>query len=202
MLYKKVDYKNINCKKCNKEFKPKNKTQLFCSEECCKVHHFIEKTIHDNIICKECGKEFKQKHTKQIFCSKKCSNDNRISIKKHITKNINKKDLKKDLPTSTIGSIHEIIICADLMANGYYVFRSMSPNSPCDIIAMRNGVTYKIEVTTGYRLGNGKLSCPEKGKKYDYNIIAVVSHDGSFVYIKKDVNIFPPDIDCICIDNL
>lgn len=195
MLYKKVDYNNVNCKQCNNEFKPKKKTQLFCSEECCKTHHLAVKTNHDNAICKECGNKFKQKQIKQIFCSKKCSNGNRISIK--CGKQISYNNYKKDLPPSTIGSIHEIIICADLMTNGYYVFRSMSPNSPCDIIAMRNGITYKIEVTTGYMLGNGKFSFVEKGKNYDYDIIAIVSHDGSFVYIKKDVNISPPDIECI-----
>jgi hypothetical protein len=80
------------CKHCEKEFKAKKKTNIYCSNKCRqeydKAHH-ISKNLK---CCKQCNKEFKAKNH-AIFCSNKCrstydkehkkTNKNKIRICKH-----------------------------------------------------------------------------------------------------------------------
>src|SRR5580704_10998450 len=49
--------------------------------------------------------------------------------------------------TQLIGAASELIASAALMRMGYYVFRSMTPTCPCDLVVMtRHGDLSKVEV--------------------------------------------------------
>lgn len=75
-----------------------------------------------------------------------------------------------------VGAIGELLVAADLTAKGCAVFRAVSPHSPCDLIAMRDGKCYRIEVRTGFFLINGSLSYSQKGLERT-DVCAVVIHD-------------------------
>lgn len=68
------------------------------------------------------------------------------------------------------------------MTKGYYVFRSLTPNSPYDIIAVKDGEQPRlIEVRTGFYSTSGKLSYPAKlhGSATEF---AVVTHTDNKVH--------------------
>ena len=43
--------------------------------------------------------------------------------------------IRKQVSPATRGAIAELRVATDLLARGYHVFRSVSPASPCDLIA-------------------------------------------------------------------
>lgn len=77
------------------------------------------------------------------------------------------------LASATVGAISEMTVCADLLARGYEVFRSVSPACGCDLVAYRDGVCVRVEVRTGKRYSNGNL-CYPKGARGHYDVMAVV----------------------------
>ena len=70
--------KIINCKTCNKEFKPVSYINIFCSRSCKGKDYNIRRrkilsyNIYKNKNCKVCNKEFKPVSYNNIFCSKSC----------------------------------------------------------------------------------------------------------------------------------
>jgi hypothetical protein len=48
----------------------------------------------------------------------------------------------------TLGATSELLVSVDLMQKGYSVFRSLSPNSPFDLVAHKGDELLKIEVKT------------------------------------------------------
>ena len=121
------------------------------------------------ISCLYCGGKFMAKAVNQRYCSLQCArnfkrekyfNDHPRKPAKHwsIKKREEYKKITNGLPPATSGAISELIACADLLHKGYYVFRTISANSPYDIIATKNGTILKIEVRTGTVLKNGKIS--------------------------------------------
>jgi len=74
----------------------------------------------------------------------------------------------------------ELLACADLIRKGYEVFRSVSQAATCDILALKDGKTYRVEVKTAYRLKNGKIAhCrPILGR---FDVLALVV-DGTCFY--------------------
>jgi hypothetical protein len=92
---------------------------------------------------------------------------------------------KGELSASTKGAISELVVSTVLLKMGYHVFRALSPACPCDVIAMRDGVLLKIEITTGneYKSGRG-YSFPKK-RKYDFDYIAVV-YDNNVYFYNRD----------------
>lgn len=79
-----------------------------------------------------------------------------------------------DLNTCNVGALHEILVCADLLKQGYDVFRSVSSSSSCDIIAMKNKVIHRVEVTTG-RYDNYGVVIHAKKDFNKFDILAVVT---------------------------
>ena len=57
----------------------------------------------------------------------------------------------------TTGAISELKVCVDLMAKGYHIFRSESPCCPCDLVALKNGITLTVEVRTIARNPSGTI---------------------------------------------
>ena len=54
------------------------------------------------------------------------------------------------LSTATKGAIAELCVATDLMKKGYAVFRALSPNCFCDLVVYKDGISFYIEVRTGY----------------------------------------------------
>lgn len=64
------------------------------------------------------------------------------------------------------------MVCVDLLRKGWHVFRAVSPQSPCDLIAIKGICTIQIEVrTAGTRSKKGKIYAPKHGK---HDVLAVV----------------------------
>jgi hypothetical protein len=78
------------------------------------------------------------------------------------------------LPSGTIGAIHEYAVAIDLLKKGYTVFRSITPNGPCDLACLKGTKFSKIEVTTGHITSGGKIYFPSKPAPYTYDHLAIV----------------------------
>lgn len=129
--------------------------------------------------CMHCGQTMAAPAKHQRFCSKECRTKAR---QQQYGKEL---DFKQGLrPASTTGAISELTAAADLLRRGYHVFRSVAPNSPCDLVILKDDRLQKVEVTTGSRTGFGKLCYPGKtGSNYSFDVLAVVEHDGKVTYL-------------------
>lgn len=89
--------------------------------------------------------------------------------------------LKLDVSIGTLGAISELRVAADLMTRpGVSVFRALSPNSPCDLVLMKDAnYLVRVEVTTGRYGENGKIYCTDKrpGYRAKYSLLAIVLPD-------------------------
>ena len=60
----------------------------------------------------------------------------------------------------------------DLLAKGYEVFISLSPDGSCDLIALKNGKCLRIEVRTSHYASDGQVylhvSPRDKGRQDHY----------------------------------
>jgi hypothetical protein len=85
------------------------------------------------------------------------------------------------LPTSVIGAALEMLVAADLMKRGAYVYRALSHTCPADMIAWMGERLIRVEVRAGRRDAAGRLSySPPDASRYD--VLAVVDPDGLIVY--------------------
>ncbi|MGH7745478.1 MAG: hypothetical protein ACREQ5_11910 [Candidatus Dormibacteria bacterium] len=121
---------------------------------------------YDTKICIVCSKPFAPKTSWQKVCLKACRNalaKTPASAYPHLC-------------TNAIGAIGELRVSVDLLAKGYEVFRAVSPSSSCDLIAIKNGRSLRLEVRTGrvYRT-TGKMSYTiqpkDAGKSDHYAIV-------------------------------
>lgn len=84
-----------------------------------------------------------------------------------------------------MGAKSELIVSVDLLDNGYYVFRSVSPSSPFDLVCFKNGIHFKIEVKTGTSGVNSVNYTTNKNIKYA-DIIAVYNKDSKeIIYLSS-----------------
>ena len=84
------------------------------------------------------------------------------------------------LSTSTLGAVSELLASTDLLAQGFEVFRALSPHCGCDLIACRDGLALRIEVRTGQRR-NGTISFARSSAD-DCDHYCVVLLDGTLFY--------------------
>ena len=121
--------------------------------------------------CLICKREFvTDPYRGKKYCSQVC----RLIKFKRLTPSDSK------VNTGTVGAISELKVSADLMSKGYCIFRALSPMSSCDLLALKNKKTYRVEVTTGYYSNGGTLYF-DRHKKDNFDIIAVV-HSTGIVY--------------------
>jgi hypothetical protein len=99
--------------------------------------------------CRHCKKWFGTTRKQQNYCSTACRKTSYASSNPFHA---------SDLSSSTRGAIAELVVAIDLMANGYEVFRALSPSSGCDLLAIRGDALRKLEVRTGSRTTRGVLS--------------------------------------------
>ena len=127
-------------------------------------------------ICPVCKKTFPPKYSHHRFCSNECKNK---YWNKYLKSGLN-------LPNQTVGAISELLASVDLMKKGYEVYRALSPSSSCDIFALKNKISKKFEVRTGYYLPNKKIRYPKENIRAE-NISVVTLSDGKIHYF--------PDLD-------
>jgi len=92
---------------------------------------------------------------------------------------------RPDLPTGTTGAIAELVVAADLLKNGWSVFRSVSPHAFCDLVACKESVTRKIEVRTGSALFDGSASYSKKIAEHATEFAIYIPETGAILYIGK-----------------
>jgi hypothetical protein len=134
------------------------------------------------VVCRVCGislnSEFHPNKQHREYCSVKCRRVNELRKYKAV------RGESLELPSATIGAMHELIIAADLMKMGYHVYRSLSPSCPADLAVLKDGKLLLVEVTTGYYSATNKLSYPPH-KNNVHDIIAVVIRDKPNVYLNR-----------------
>lgn len=81
--------------------------------------------------------------------------------------------MKHSLCSGKVGAIAELLVCADLMKQGYQVFRAVSQSSDFDLVAIKNGKTNTIEVRSGTE--RNTLPAYKRNKKHP-DIYALVFH--------------------------
>jgi hypothetical protein len=137
--------------------------------------HTIESDwIEGSRPCAHCNSRYYPATPRQKYCSRPCSNAVRDARqyggKRH-----------PKLPSGTLGAMNEMVVCADLIRQGYHVFRAVSPSCPCDLLILSGSKISRVEVTSGCRNYKGKIMfCPHNLDYYD--VLAVVLPGGEIIY--------------------
>jgi hypothetical protein len=131
--------------------------------------------------CEICGKEFKPRVLAHVVCSRPCRQEKvRKQYREANPPALDEQESTK-LNSGTVGAMHELLACADLMRRGFEVFRAVSPSSPFDMAAFKDGKLIRIEVTTGFYTPAGALIHPKKDFTR-FDLLAVVLRDGGLLY--------------------
>jgi len=138
--------------------------------------------------CKQCDEVLieKKQRNHSVWCSKTC----RLRFDRTRRREDN---LISGLPTATTGAIHELLVCTELLRNGFYVYRSVSANSPYDLIAIKEKLLLRIEVTTAYTILSGKIMVSKKLDRERFEILAAVVA-GEIVYFSDSKDIPHKDL--------
>ena len=128
--------------------------------------------------CARCSKEFVARSyaTAIKYRSHQCRKE--VAATKH-------NNVRGKLPrsTGTVGAYSELLACADLIDRGFDVFRAISQSSPCDLIAIWDGNSLRIEVRTAYLTANGEVRCHRnRGEEHRYDVLAMVAPDRTVTY--------------------
>lgn len=115
--------------------------------------------------CENCNNKFNASQAKQKFCSGNC----RILSSR---KTYGRFSTFNNLANGTVGALSELIVSADLLKKGYAVFRALSPSCFCDLIAVKDNLSYRVEVKTGYKGESSKITYV-RPKKEKYDVLAV-----------------------------
>jgi hypothetical protein len=87
------------------------------------------------------------------------------------------------LSASSIGAVSEMLVCVDLSREGFEVFRAVSPAATCDLLALKDGRTYRIEVKTARRNRRCRWQYDRKRLNPDrYDVLVLVEPDGLIHY--------------------
>lgn len=126
--------------------------------------------------CVSCGAEMlistsNRSHEAKKYCSKAC----------HSTYLRGGEKILGNLSAGTVGALGELVVSADLMRRGYEVYRALSPASSCDVLALKDGQMFSIEVRTGWKSLGGRLTTNKVNLKAQY--LAIVIHrEGEVIY--------------------
>lgn len=95
------------------------------------------------------------------------------------------------MSSSSRGALAELLVAADLMARGYEVFRAVSPSASCDLTALKDGLSLRVEVRTGRRMPGGGLGYLRARLRAD--VVAVYVHAEQTTYYVS-VTTIPSDL--------
>lgn len=125
-----------------------------------------------------------ESHPSIMFCSPACQREFHIP---------NRAKERKLIPKGDLGSVSELLVCADLINRGFMVFRVVHPHSPFDLIAVpRKNPTQRIaiEVKTGYKLRNGQIyhaKPTQKQEVADFLAIAFPSNEVEYKALNSHI---------------
>lgn len=136
--------------------------------------------------CKFCSESFYTKRKDRLFCSRLCKQ------KKY---NIDIGHIKtKTMTAPTLGAKSELLVSAWLLNRGFDVYRSVSPSSACDIVAIKKEKVYKIDVKTCYKSNKTGNIAYSTNNSYNrsykpdlYGLCERVSEEVSFVDENKKI---------------
>src|SRR5258708_39934797 len=108
--------------------------------------------------CAGCGRPIgpDRAHLARVkFCTRRCAVD-------HHNRDFRRRNplTVSPLGRATTGAASELIVAADLLMQGYHVFRALSPNSTSDLVLLIDRLAYRVEVRTGHVLKHDEPSCP------------------------------------------
>ena len=128
--------------------------------------------------CRRCGKSLEGRTPATKFCSVICRqlDGNKKRLIKY--RELNPKSL---LPPNTVGAISEYRVVADLLTQGYEVFRSCSPSCSCDLAILKDKQLLRVEVTTGHYSLAGVAEYPPHDMD-NFDLLAVVLPDRILYY--------------------
>lgn len=81
---------------------------------------------------------------------------------------------------SHLGAAAELAVAAELLRDGFDVFRSVSPAAVCDLLVLRDGKLWRVEVTSGNRNPSGALTHPTKTDGFDALAVYVHAEQKTF----------------------
>ena len=117
--------------------------------------------------CPNCNKKFIAKYNLQKWCNKTCQMEFKLGGPYPF----------QDISTATRGAMSELLACIDLMKKGYEVYRALSPASSCDVLALKNGKFFDVEVKTGYRSKDNKqITSTTNKNQIKAHYLAIVIH--------------------------
>lgn len=92
----------------------------------------------------ECGRvvPLKKEKRKAKYCSAKCA---RVHYQERAGFG------RLGLSPGTAGAVGEMVVCVDLLRQGFEVFRAVSPSCSCDLIALRDKHSWRVEVKQAQR---------------------------------------------------
>lgn len=128
------------------------------------------------ILCSYCKKNIKNNNYNKKYCDHECRRNHLKDIR---ADNQGRKGLPI-LSTGTMGAMSELQVSIDLMNRGYEVYRALSPASSSDILAIKNGKIFDIEVRTGILGLNGRMSYPKTNIRANY--VAVYMRKNNEIY--------------------
>lgn len=130
--------------------------------------------------CLVCRNEIPIGRTK--YCSELCAAE---GIKLKFRNNNPQASAWEVASPSVVGAIGEMTVCSDLLLKGYEVFRSVAPTCSCDLIALKDSKSLRIEVKVGHRMASGGLK-KLKTKPELHDILAIVEKTGPVHYFLPD----------------
>lgn len=129
-------------------------------------------------ICKGCQREIPVTRNKiAVYCSNKCNVDCWKEANKAPGFN------RGSQVTSTTGALSEFVVSIDLARKGFEVFRAIDPAASCDLVVLKGGRFYRIEVRSGVRYLTGRIAyATHKLGSHRQDCVAVVLQDDSILY--------------------
>lgn len=122
--------------------------------------------------CKICQVKFLSDKVNTNYCSLDCKGKYRAYS-----------DRRFVASPGTTGAIAELYVSGDLMEKGFEVYRALSPSSSCDILALKDGISYRFEVRTGRYLKERLTYHPYKIKAE--NLAVITFSDNKIHYIPE-----------------
>lgn len=127
-------------------------------------------------VCRGCSKEFETMEPLKVYCEIECRRSYNIyePVKDY-----------GEVPRGTVGAIAELAVSIDLMAKGYSVFRPLSPNCFCDLIAIKGDEIKMIEVRSGNKDSHGVVFSKKRSDKVT-DFAVYIHAENSITYIKTE----------------
>jgi hypothetical protein len=133
--------------------------------------------------CLNCEKTFRALRN-QVFCTKYCSRVYKFQ-------NSRVSNGLEHIAAGTVGRVSEIMVCVDLMKKGFEVYTALSTSSHCDLLAIKDKITYGFEVRTGqyFASKNGhRLHYPTNN--IGGKTVVVVTHSDNKIHYMSDNPVF------------